>query len=86
MCRSCHAGATHTTTFKTNWGGYPLADLFSYMMTAMPKNDPGSLTADDNALVLAYLLRMMGMPPGTATLPADSVSLARIQFDTLPAR
>ena len=85
MCRSCHTVATHTPTFKASWSGRPLSDLFGYISQNMPQNSPGALSPDEDAVVVAYLLRMMGLPAGTTELPSDVTLLEQIQFDTLTA-
>jgi hypothetical protein len=81
MCVSCHAASTHTgPAFATSWVGKPLSELFSYVSERMPKNDPGSLSWEDYADVVAYLLRLNGMPTGREELPADSVRLKDIRI------
>ncbi len=82
VCQSCHtphAGAP----FKNKWMGRDLAALFTYTRNEMPKPDPGSLSDDEYAQAIAYLLRVNGMPAGPAPLAADSVSLSRIRFDSV---
>jgi mono/diheme cytochrome c family protein len=84
-CRSCHTAASHTgVTFAKWWKDRTLAELFGYMSTQMPKNDPGSLEPDQYADVVAYLLRMNAMPAGRTDLPPDSTALAQIRI-ALPA-
>jgi hypothetical protein len=68
--------------FNATWNGRALSELYVYIRDRMPKNDPGTLTAQENADVLAYLLRMNRMPMGQADLPADSVALKSIRIDT----
>jgi mono/diheme cytochrome c family protein len=81
-CVSCHTPASHSGTgFAAKWSGRPLSELFGFMRGAMPKNEPGSLSAREYTLVLAYLLKMNGMPAGPAELPADSVALSRIRIE-----
>lgn len=63
--------------------GRDLAALFTYTRNEMPKSDPGSLSDDEIALAIAYLLRANGMPAGSTALPADSAALHRIRFDSL---
>src|SRR6266550_1197984 len=47
-CRSCHTPQSHTgATFAQWWRNKPLADLFTFVATKMPKNDPGSLAPED---------------------------------------
>ena len=84
-CRSCHTAASHTgVTFAKWWKDRTLADLFGYVSTQMPKNDPGSLEPEQYADVVAYLLKMNAMPAGPADLLPDSSALAQIRI-VLPA-
>jgi mono/diheme cytochrome c family protein len=82
-CRSCHSPQSHTgATFATWWRGKRLSDLFTFVSTRMPKNDPGSLAPEDAADVVAYLLQMNAMPPGKRELAAaaDSLQPYRIEL------
>ena len=82
MCRSCHTAASHTgVTFAKWWKGRTLAELFAYVSERMPKNDPASLTPEQYADVVAYLLRLNAMPPGSAEMVPDSTALAAIRID-----
>ncbi|MDQ5840132.1 MAG: HupE/UreJ family protein, partial [Chloroflexota bacterium] len=85
-CVSCHTAITHTgPEFAAKWQGRPFWDLFSYVRESMPKSEPGSLTPREYVRVLAYMLKMNGMPAGAAPLPTDSTALARIRIDFKPA-
>ena len=87
MCQSCHSPASHTgVTFANWWNGHPASDLFGFISERMPKNDPGSLSGEQYADVVAYLFQMNGMPPGKTELPADSTALSAIRIDTTPRR
>ena len=80
-CRSCHTPASHTgATFNKWWRGKQLSDLFMFVSTRMPKNDPGSLDPGDAADVVAYLLKMNAMPVGPNELPADVDSLKKFRI------
>ena len=82
MCRSCHAPASHTgVAFAKGWKGRTLAELFAYVSERMPKNEPGILTPEQYADVVAYLLKLNAMPPGGAELAPDSTSLAAVRID-----
>jgi mono/diheme cytochrome c family protein len=82
MCKSCHATDQHTgPTFMKAWGDRPLAELFVYLATKMPKNDPGSLPPEEYSQVLAYLLKLNGMPAGPTELPTDSLLMKNIRFE-----
>ena len=71
-------------TFAKWWKDSTVADLYGYMSTQMPKNDPGSLNPDQYAEVVAYLLKMNAMPAGTTELLADSSALAQIRIELPP--
>ena len=84
-CRSCHTPASHTgATFNKWWRGKHLSDLFAFVSTRMPKNDPGSLAPEDVADVMAYLLKMNAMRVGPSELPADADSLKPIRIEPKP--
>lgn len=86
MCKSCHTAASHTgVAFQKSWDGRSLSDLFGYISTRMPKNEPGSLAPEEYADVLAYLLKLNQMPVGVAELPPDTVVLGAIRIETRSA-
>jgi S-disulfanyl-L-cysteine oxidoreductase SoxD len=81
-CRGCHTPASHTgATFAMYWLHKSVADLFTYVGTNMPKNDPGSLDPHDVADVVAYLLKMNQMPAGPTELLPDTTALRQIRID-----
>lgn len=81
-CQSCHTPATHAgPLFVAKWDGHLLSELYGYIQTSMPKSDPGSLTRREYTVVLAYLLKMNGMPAGKEELPADSLALKKIRIE-----
>jgi mono/diheme cytochrome c family protein len=82
QCRSCHTPQSHTgETFEAWWGGKPLSELFTFVATQMPKNDPGSLASEDVADVVAYLLEMNAMPAGKRELRPDADSLKQYRVE-----
>lgn len=82
-CRSCHTPQSHTgATFNQFWRNHQLNELFSFVATKMPKNDPGSLAPEDVADVVAYLLKMNAMPTGTDELYPDADSLKKFRIET----
>lgn len=86
MCKSCHTGATHTgVAFEKLWNGRRLSELFGYISTNMPKNEPGSLTPEEYVDVLAYLLKLNAMPAGASELPPDTTVLAAIRIELHPS-
>lgn len=86
LCAGCHTAASHTgPTFKQHWAGKPLSELYTFMRTMMPKNDPGSLAEEDYGVLLAYMLQMNRMPAGKVYLSTDTSVLAKIKIDTVRA-
>jgi len=84
-CMSCHTPASHAgAAFVAKWEGRPLWELFRFVSDAMPKSEPGSLTERQYTLVLAYLLKMNGMPAGREELTADSLALQKIRIELKP--
>jgi mono/diheme cytochrome c family protein len=88
-CASCH-GATLDGTgqapplagadFKSNWNGQTVDDLFEKIQTSMPADQPGRLSREQNADILAFLLSSNGFPAGQKDLPTDAAALAKIRF------
>ena len=90
QCAMCHGARLEGTVetpalvgkFVANWAGRPLGDLFDYLGRAMPQGSPGRLTPQDNARLVAFILRANGAPAGDAALPADAAALQRITFES----
>jgi len=81
-CRSCHSPQSHTgETFETWWRGKRLSELFTFVSTLMPMNDPGSLAPQDVADVVAYLLEMNALPAGKRELYPDADSLKHYRIE-----
>ena len=88
-CAMCHGARLEGTVetpgltgkFVANWAGRPLGDLFDYLARAMPQGSPGTLDPQDNARLVAFILRANGAPAGNAALPADAAALRRMTFD-----
>ena len=82
VCVSCHPAGTYKAAgFKAAWKGRPLSDLFDQVRQKMPKNDPGSLSQQEYAQLVAYLLRINGVPAGDTDLPADGDALKKMRID-----
>ena len=92
QCSSCHGadldggGTAPPLTgkdFKSNWNGQTAGDLFEKMQTTMPADQPGRLTREQNADILAFLLSSNGFPAGAKELLTDAEVLAKIRFDAV---
>jgi len=81
-CRSCHTPESHTgVIFDSWWGGKLVSDLFEYVLERMPKNEPGSLSPEESADVIAYIFRMNRMPTGDDELSTDVGALRKIRIE-----
>ena len=81
VCASCHdTGEFSGGRFQFTWVGQTTADLYETIATLMPEGDPRSLSPDEYAAVVAYLLRLNDYPPGLAPLPADEMVLQTVQI------
>jgi mono/diheme cytochrome c family protein len=86
-CVGCHT-ATYLTgaDFRKQWHGKTVWPLFEMIRQTMPNDNPRSLSDQQYALTVAYLLQAMRMPPGSIALPADSMGMKRIRIDTATTR
>jgi mono/diheme cytochrome c family protein len=91
-CATCH-GATlggaqapplAGDEFIRAWSG-PVSELANKVQSTMPANDPGKLTRQQTADVLAYMLQVGKYPAGQAELAADEAVLKQIAFPAAPA-
>jgi alcohol dehydrogenase (cytochrome c) len=91
-CAACHgqnlnggefASALSGATFIQNWGGKPADTLFETIHTQMPPDAAGSLSADESAQLVAFILERNGMEPAASELPTDKNALAAM---SLPRR
>jgi mono/diheme cytochrome c family protein len=81
FCSACHAPAAHSgEAFQTTWGGRSAADLFDYLRTTMPNDNPGRLSRGQYTDIVAYLLQLNGMPAGARSLSADPKQLEQIRI------
>jgi mono/diheme cytochrome c family protein len=90
-CASCHGQALDGSgqapplsgaDFKSNWNGQTVDDLFEKMQASMPADQPGKLSREQNADILAFVLGFNGFPAGSKELPADAAALQKIRFET----
>lgn len=86
-CGACHGAALNGTgeapaliggEFVSHWDTMTVGDLYDRVRTTMPQNDPQSLTREEYADVLAFLLKNNGFPTGTQPLDKRSEVLATI--------
>ena len=82
MCQSCHTPASQASpAFVNAWNGRTLLALFAYIELSMPMSDPGVLTPEECAELVAYLLKLNGFPPGPTDLSTNPDTLRGVRFD-----
>ena len=89
-CAACH-GATLEGgemapplvggLFNSNWNGLTLGDLMERTRIGMPQNNPGSLSRQQYADILAFMLATGQFPAGQAELPRETEVLKLITFE-----
>ena len=89
QCASCHgpelmggemAPPLATGDFISGWDGLTVGDLFERIRISMPQNAPGSLSRQQNADILAFVLSKGNFPAGTTELPGATDVLNTIKF------
>jgi S-disulfanyl-L-cysteine oxidoreductase SoxD len=88
-CASCHGGALLGAEeapaltgfeFGANWSGLTLGDLFERIRMSMPADDPGKVSAQQKADIVAHMLKVGGFPAGPTELPRDQQVLTQIKY------
>lgn len=90
QCAACHGDNLEGTgpmpplagkDFLSNWQGKPVSDVFEKTQTSMPATAPGSLSPEQTADVVAYMLNVGKYPTGAAELGAKVDDLKTITID-----
>ncbi len=86
-CSSCHkeglqgadlAPALKGEDFVLRWAGFSMQDMFSTISTTMPSDDPGKLSPQVNADIVAFILQVNKFPAGHEELKPDTPLLKGI--------
>lgn len=89
-CASCHGGELTGGEmapplaggeFLAGWDGLTVGDLFERIRISMPQNNPGSLSGQQNADVLAFMFSSNKFPAGTTEMPKEAGILKQIKFE-----
>ncbi len=81
-CSSCHLPDMKGTfeapplagaNFMNTWRNRPVSDLFTRIRTSMPITNPGSLSDEDAANLVAYILQANGAKAGAQALTAETI-------------
>jgi hypothetical protein len=70
--------------FLNKWNGQTLATLYEYARTMMPIDNPMNLTDQEYADVIAHVLSLSEIPPGTTELPPDPAVLVNNVITPMP--
>ena len=81
QCLGCHGDPQFGPSVIDAREGLPVAELFEFMRTSMPEDNPGSLQPAQYADILAYFLSLRGLPAGDAELVPDVKALSQIQIE-----
>jgi mono/diheme cytochrome c family protein len=90
-CSNCHGAALEGGDmtpplvgggFTSNWNDLTVGDLFDRIRLTMPLDSPGKLSRQQNADVIAFILKTNAWPSGTADLPPESGVLKQIKIET----
>ena len=92
QCAACHGAGMEGIEmapslaggdFLDRWAGQTVGDLFERVQSTMPKNKPGSLSREENAEIIAYMLSRSRLRAGSTELPSDVQMLKRIRIDAV---
>ncbi len=89
-CASCHgteltggesAPALVGDAFLSNWNGTTAGDLFERIRKSMPQDDPGRLSRQKDADVLAFMFSANKFPAGKTDLARETEALNQIKLE-----
>jgi len=92
LCVQCHgdgfvggpAPELAGPAFGASWNGRTLGDLFDLIRLTMPDDDPGSLSREVYADLVAYILSVNRYPTGQMEIGTDASALKLIRIDPKP--
>lgn len=88
-CAKCHgaegagggmAPALTGAAFAANYDGQTVGDLAERNRTSMPPGKEGQMSAQDNADIVAAILKFNQFPAGASDLPSQTMALKTIQY------
>ncbi len=90
VCESCHApdlsGGKEVPelvgeTFAARWRSLTVGELFERVLLSMPAADPSSVSRQDKADIVAFILWANGFPTGDQELPDQAEIVSRFVFE-----
>lgn len=80
-CVECHSASAYTgSAFRRVWGSRSAFELWEQIRTTMPEDNPGKLSHQEYADIVAYLLKLNKLPAGPADLPGEPDKLQQIMI------
>jgi hypothetical protein len=92
-CGGCHRDdlsggddepALRGTNFVAKWQDASVAELYDFVASNMPRNNPGSLPLPTCIDIVSFILSANEMPVGPMELPTDIETLQQIVFTKKP--
>jgi mono/diheme cytochrome c family protein len=90
-CSSCHgaslegdgfAPALNGAEFMANWTGTTVGDFYERIRVSMPPGQEDSVTAQEKADIVGYILKANKFPAGSTELGTKAEALKQIKFDS----
>jgi S-disulfanyl-L-cysteine oxidoreductase SoxD len=90
MCSTCHGLALNGGEsapplsggeFLSNWNGLTVGDLFERIRVSMPADNPGHITRQQNADIIAHILNVNQFPAGKTELDTRTEVLKQIAVE-----
>jgi len=67
--------------FLSNWNGLTVGDLFERIRTGMPPANPGKMSREAKADVVAFMLAFNKFPTGSKDLASNTEMLKSVLID-----
>jgi mono/diheme cytochrome c family protein len=81
ICGNCHGTSEFSgPAFRSAWSGRRVYDFFDQIRNTMPLDNPGGLSREQYAAVIAYVLKLNQYPAGSSDLPVSDAALKLIKF------
>jgi mono/diheme cytochrome c family protein len=81
VCSVCHGlNEFRGRQFEIAWMARPVGDFLAHISTAMPQDNPGSLSAADYAAITAYVMQLNGLAAGDSEVPTDYRQLSGVRW------
>ena len=81
-CESCHMKSDFAgKDFLNVWNGQTAFALYDNIKTLMPMDQPGKLTKETYADIVAFMFKSNSFPSGKEELPSDDGVLKQIKIE-----